>query len=209
MSVTGARLDSPVEARACASLCTVEVVRHGGKRGAYEGYVTWTMMRAMPILSPPRRPHAAPAMAHDAGFTLLEVLVAFVIAALALGVLFEGAVEGIRSTRIADRTQEALSRAQSHLATIGHGTPLHPLTQEGEDGHGYHWRLRIAPLQSTLIGGSGNHGGAQTLSSQAPKAVLYSVQLTESWSDEASAGDHTRAVTLRTERLGQQAATGP
>ena len=166
-------------------------------------------MPAMPTLFLHRTPHAARPAARDAGFTLLEVLVAFVIAALALGVLFEGAVEGIRSTRIADRTQEALSRAQSHLATIGHGTPLRAQTQEGEDGHGYHWRLHIAPLQSTTIGSSSNHGGVQTLSSQSPLAVLYSVQLTESWSDEASAGDHTRAVTLSTERLGQQPGAGP
>lgn len=155
----------------------------------------------------------------DAGFTLLEVLVAFVIAALALGVLFEGAVEGIRSTRIADRTQEAMSRAQSHLATVGHGVALAPSSQEGEDGSGFHWSLRIVLLQSAAIGssgGSGNgpgggfgNGGAGSAGKQAPRATLYAVQVTESWSDEAAAGDHTRSVTLRTERLGQQQAAGP
>lgn len=150
----------------------------------------------------------------DSGFTLLEVLVAFVIAALALGVLFEGAVEGIRSTRIADRTQEAMSRAQSHLATIGHGVALGPLTQEGEDGSGFHWSLRIVLLQSATIGSSdgsnggfGNGGGDSA--GKQPRAALYAVQVTESWPDEAAAGDHTRSVTLRTERLGQLQGGGP
>lgn len=153
------------------------------------------MMRGMAIHSP--RPDAGPA---DAGFTLLEVLVAFVIAALALGVLFEGAVEGIRSTRIADRTQEALSRAQSHLATVGHGVPLAPATQEGNDGSLYHWSLRIVPLQSAIGGG----GGAQ-----AARLVLYAVQVTETWPDHGANGDATRSVVLRTERLGTQPGSGP
>lgn len=139
----------------------------------------------------------------EAGFTLLEVLVAFVIAALALGVLFEGAVGAIRSTRVADRTEQALSRAQSHLATIGHGVPLAALTQEGEDGGGYHWRMRIVPLQSAPIG--------RTDDPQAARAVLYAVQVTVSWPDEGNDrdADHTRSVTLRTERLGQQRGGGP
>ena len=148
----------------------------------------------MPAMVIPSRPS-------DAGFTLLEVLVAFVIAALALGVLFEGAVEGIRSTRIADRTQEALSRARSHLATVGHGVVLAPTTQEGEDGSLYHWSLRIVPLQSATGAGG---GGAQ-----APRFVLYGVQVTESWPDAAAGGDHTRAVVLRTERVGTQPGSGP
>ncbi len=146
------------------------------------------MMAAMPRSLP----------ADDAGFTLLEVLVAFVIAALALGVLFEGAVEGLRSTRVSDRTEEALTRARSHLATVGHGVALRPTTQEGEDGTSFHWSLRIVPEQSAA--GSGGP--------QAPRLVLYAVQVTEAWPD-AGSGDGTRAVVLRTERLGTQPASGP
>lgn len=134
----------------------------------------------------------------DAGFTLLEVLVAFVIAALALGVLFEGAVGGIRATQVADRTAEALTRARSHLATVGNGVVLRPTTQEGDDGSLYHWTLRIAPLQS-VASGTGR---------QASRLVLYGVQVTESWPDSSSGGDHTRVVILRTRRLGSQAGAG-
>ena len=152
------------------------------------------MMRRMPSRPPPA----------DAGFTLLEVLVAFVIAALALGVLFEGAVEGIRSTRIGDQAEEALSRARSHLATVGHGVTLAPTTQEGNDGSSYHWSLRILPLQSAAIATLGAGEGA----AQGPRVVLYSVQVTERWSEDAD-GAGGRAVVLRTERVGMQRGSGP
>ena len=134
----------------------------------------------------PLPPHAA--AARDGGFTLLEVLVAFAIAALALGVLFEGAVGGIRSTRVADRTVEALSRAQSHLAAVGQGIPLGPGTQGGDDGGGYRWSVRIRTARSASTG--------------TMRVVLYAVQVTESW-DNGSGGDGSgRSVVLRTERLG-------
>ena len=137
---------------------------------------------------PPRPPSTA-AAARDAGFTLLEVLVAFAIAALALGVLFEGAVGGIRSTRVADRTAEALSRAQSHLAAVGEGIPLGPGTQGGDDGGGYRWSVRIRTARAASTGTT--------------RVVLYAVQVTESWG-EGSGGDDGggRSVVLRTERLG-------
>ena len=134
--------------------------------------------------------------APENGFTLLEVLVAFVIAALALGVLFGGGVDGLRATGVADRTEQALSRARSHLATVGRGVALRSTTQEGEDGSGFHWSLRIAPTQSAP---SGTKQGS-------PRLVLYSVRVTESWSDNNSGGDRTRAVVLRTQRLGSEPA---
>ena len=70
------------------------------------------------------------------GFTLLEVLVALVIAGLALGALFSGAVTGLRSARLSLDYAEAVSRAKSHLAVAGIGAPLVAGTQHGDDGAG-------------------------------------------------------------------------
>ncbi len=82
----------------------------------------------------------------DRGFTLLEVLVAFIIAALALGVLFNGATASLTEAGVVGRYEEALSRAQSHLAAASHGTPTSLVSGEGEEGHGFHWAVRIAPI---------------------------------------------------------------
>lgn len=132
----------------------------------------------------------------DAGFTLLEVMVAFVIAALALGVLFDTGTGGWRNAWIADHASEALSRAQSHLAVVGHGQGVVPTVQEGDDGHGFRWHLRIAPVQS------------------AGRLTLYSVEVRETWSrDETRTTqgdeDNPRMVVLRTMRIGGTAGGGP
>lgn len=136
----------------------------------------------------------SPDRAPDSGFTLLEVLVAFAIAALALGVLFQGAIEGLAAVHLADRSAEALTRARSHLATVGHGIPLRTQTQEGDDGSGFSWRLSVRPLDSAALsqGGDPQHPARET---------LFEVRVTESWAGPEGA----RGVTLAT----RSAATTP
>ena len=71
------------------------------------------------------------------GFTLLEVMVAFAIAALALAALTQAALGGLHATQAAAHTQEALSLAQSRLAAVA----LNP--RAGEQS-GDRWR-RASP----------------------------------------------------------------
>ena len=126
----------------------------------------------------------------QSGFTLLEVLVAFVIAALALGVLFQGAIEGLAAVHLADRTGEALDRARSHMAAVGHGIPLRTQTQTGEDGSGFGWSLSIRPLESASVpqaGGDAQHPTRET---------LFEVRVTESWDGP----EGRRGTTLVTRR---------
>lgn len=112
----------------------------------------------------------------EAGFTLLEVMVAFIIAALACIVLYKAGFSGVAEDVTAARYQEAVVRAQSHLAALGTLTELQPEELSGNDGGGFHWRIHIA---------AGPSAGTLT---------LYNVQVTE--------GFGTRAVTLTTKRLG-------
>ncbi len=125
------------------------------------------------------------------GFTLLEVLVAFIIAALALGVLFRGAIEGLASVHLADRTSEAMTLAQSHLAAVGHGIAVSPQTQEGKDGGGFSWSLSMRPLQSAPLiqnGGDPLHPARET---------LFEVRVSESW----DTGRGKRGATLIARRV--------
>ena len=115
-------------------------------------------------------------MRDERGFTLLEVLVAFIIAALALGALYQGTLGGLLAARVAGQTQEALSRARSRLAEIGHGAPLRAGEQQGDDGGGYRWRLRIAPIATAPLA----RGDAATVA-RGPRAALYAVTVWIGW----------------------------
>lgn len=114
-------------------------------------------------------------MRPDSGFTLLEVMVAFVIAALASLVLYQVAFNAAAQSLTAARYQEALARAQSRLAALGPLTPLQPGRSGGDDGGGFSWEMSITPEQSN------------------GQITLYAVRLTERFG--------ARAVTLATQRV--------
>ena len=116
-------------------------------------------------------------MAPDRGFTLLEVLIAFLIAALALAVLFEGGLSGLRAATVSDRTMEAVSRAQSHLQAAAVGDALTPGDRQGDEGHGYHWRVRIFPIATGL---------AQQTAHPGPVLTLYLIRAALSWSEDGT-----------------------
>ena len=115
----------------------------------------------------------------EGGFTLLEVLVAFVILALASVLLYRGALGGAAASATAARYQEAVVRAQSRLASLGTLTALQSKSLSGDDGGGFHWQVTIA-----------RQGSAGSLG-------LYAVRVVERFGD--------RSVVLVTERLGPPA----
>ena len=118
----------------------------------------------------------------EGGFTLLEVLVAFAIAAPA-----------------AAAYQEAISRAQSRLDALG-DDGLAAGERTGDDGGGFRWRTRIASLASTTPSRPTPRG-----SPYAAGAALYAVTVEVSWSSPGGA----RAFTLDTRRVGPAAVVGP
>ena len=126
----------------------------------------------------------------NGGFTLLEVVVALAIAGMALVGLFRAGSAGLFAVDTAARAEEAVQRAQSHLAAVGRDTGLVEGEFTGDDGDGYRWTLRVSPLTSRQ--------------SLAPDGVssatvtLFNVEVAISWPGHES----DRSVALRTLRLG-------
>ncbi len=126
----------------------------------------------------------------DQGFTLFEVLVAFLIAAMAIATIVHVASSAAAAARIAGRYDEAVSRAQSHLV-LASALPLVESDRQDDEADGFHWHVAI---KTAAIAHPAIRPGANAASSM----TLYSITVTISWREDG--GD--RAVQLSSAHLG-------
>ena len=129
------------------------------------------------------------------GFTLLEVMIALIIAGLAAVALFEAAGSGVHAAQTASMYEQAIVRAKSRLAAATHGSRLAPVDQRGDDGGGFRWRVLVAPVARVLLHSVGLAGSRAAKSSP---VVLYGVTVWIGWND----GGNERQVRLDTEQVG-------
>lgn len=80
------------------------------------------------------------------GFSLLEVLVAFSILALSLGVLMQIFSGGLRNVDQSTHHAQAVAIAKSLLARVGTETPVVAGEQRGEFNE-YSWQLSLQALE--------------------------------------------------------------
>jgi general secretion pathway protein I len=130
----------------------------------------------------------SPAARADPGFTLIEVLVAFAIMAIALGTLFAVFGSGLRRGGQIEAERNALAVAQSVLADIGGEIPLADGKAEGEAPGGMRWRVDIQPYAV--------EAGQTQQSAPALPVRAHEVAVAVSWGGGAG-----QVVTLRTLRL--------
>lgn len=127
-------------------------------------------------------------MKRQRGFTLLEVIVAFALLALALTLLLGSLSGAARQVRAAEDASRATLHAQSLFARIGVGQALQPGLQEGQFEQGrYRWRLSIAPYLDPL------KAQATMIDPGAPQ--LLQLDLAVQWGD--APGQRLRWQTLR------------
>jgi general secretion pathway protein I len=126
------------------------------------------------------------------GFSLLEVLIALIIAGIALATVFQSAGETMRATATSARYQQAVSRALSHLDGVG--ANLVPGEQGGDDGGGFHWRVLVRAVAST---GKQDAVGKPVANTDMLVVTLYAVSVSITWQD----GRNERVVRLDSQRL--------
>lgn len=138
------------------------------------------------------------------GFTLLEVLIAFIIAAIALSVLFSGSLQGLLSVQAATAYEQAVSRARSHLAA--EAVTLVPGEREGDDGGGFRWHVRVRPAETFRRKPEmGRAIPAAGVTAEPIGVTLYAVEVAITWIDAR----RSREVRLVSERLGPMSAGLP
>jgi general secretion pathway protein I len=121
------------------------------------------------------------------GFSLLEVLVAFVILALSLGVIMRLFSTNLRNIGASERSSQALLVAESVLAKLGVETPLVEGEQTGEEMRGYRWRARVTRFVEPNA----------VLINEASPVRLYQVDLAISKADASSEPPALTLTTLR------------
>jgi general secretion pathway protein I len=120
------------------------------------------------------------------GFTLLEIVIAFAIAALALLALYQGVAKALAGTSNAAGTVEALRDAQSLLAAVGTAIPADLGERNGEAPDGFGWRIRVTAA------------GSRPLAENAKGNLdLRAVEVTVTW----RVGGRVSAVSLSGYRL--------
>ncbi|OIQ74948.1 hypothetical protein GALL_433890 [mine drainage metagenome] len=117
----------------------------------------------------------------DSGFSLLEVLVAFAILALTMGVLMNIFSGGLRNLGQGENYTVAMLDAQSKLAELGVSIPLQIGKQGGRIDSTYRWEATITPLRT-----------APDLA-----VALYGIHVDVSW----GGGTAERRVSLDTLRI--------
>lgn len=93
------------------------------------------------------------------GFTLLEVLVAFALLAMALTLLLGTLSGAARQVGQADVRSRAVLHAQSLLAAAGVEAPLQEGRQQGQWEQGrYRWTLQVRPFVEPRMSGNTSAG---------------------------------------------------
>jgi general secretion pathway protein I len=81
------------------------------------------------------------------GFSLLEVLVAFAILALSLGVLMQIFQRALTTTAVSSEYSRIVALAEAKLAAVGADFPLEEGVYSGDPEDGMDWILSIQPYE--------------------------------------------------------------
>ena len=127
-----------------------------------------------------------PAKNRSRGFTLIEVLVALAVLALALGVLFQIFSTGLNNSRVAEAYAKATLLAQSKLASLGIEESLGEGENTGRFDGQFGWRVDVH-----------SHEREERPVGQVTPLEPYEVVVTVYWGET----DEERSVSLTTLRL--------
>ncbi|MEY3879530.1 MAG: hypothetical protein RIQ94_325 [Pseudomonadota bacterium] len=121
------------------------------------------------------------------GFSLLEILIAFSILALSLGILLKIFSAGVNNAMIAENYTVAVQLSESLMAKVGVETPLQTGLSTGLENNHYHWRVEVSPFTLNT-----DHTDIKTVT-----AELFKVKVTVSWDDGHTNDRQLELITLK------------
>lgn len=121
------------------------------------------------------------------GFSLLEILIAFTILAISLGILLKIFSAGVNTAAVAEDYTVAVQLGESLMVRAGVETPLQPGEVSGRDNDKYAWRVMVSPYRFGLDG----------IDVTALKTELFKVDVTVNWDDEGGNGRELEITSLK------------
>lgn len=108
------------------------------------------------------------------GFSLLEVLVAFVVMGLVVGVILQLFGSSMRGVALSDEYSFAVQVAESRLAAVGNEIEVEDGSVSGEEkGSGYRWEVQMEPLDAANL--------SEKLEKVQLPLQLYRVEVAVTW----------------------------
>ena len=121
------------------------------------------------------------------GFSLLEILIAFSILALSLGILLKIFSAGVNTAVVAEDYTAAVQIAESLMAKTGVETPLQAGQDSGLENEKYHWLVEVSPFVF-------NPGNIDTTTLS---AVFFKVNVIVNWGDDNANNRQVKLTTLK------------
>ena len=117
----------------------------------------------------------------------MEILIAFSILALSLGILLKIFSGGVNTAMVAEDYTVATQIAESLIAKTGSEIPIEEHQSNGDENRKYHWELTITPY--TI---SGDNFDPKTAA-----AELFKVKATVAWGEGDSDDRQIQLSTLK------------
>ena len=121
------------------------------------------------------------------GFSLLEILIAFSILALSLGILLKIFSAGVNTALVAEDYTAAVQIAESLMAKTGVETPLRPSQSSGLENEKYHWLVEVSPFEFN----------PENVDPTAITAMLFKVKVVVNWGDDNADDRQVELSTLK------------
>lgn len=134
------------------------------------------------------------------GFSLLEILVAFSIMAVALTILLRIFGSGVNAAVVSEEYSIAVQIAESLMARVGVETPLEAGEMSGVEADLYEWQVRISPV-ITPQAPFQKFKSQQEDTENTPSIQLFNVRVQVVWGDEEI---KQRSLVLNSLKLAQQ-----
>lgn len=134
------------------------------------------------------------------GFSLLEILVAFAIMAIALTVVLRIFGSGVNAAVVSEEYTLAVQIAESLMARTGVEIPLQGGEISGKEADKYQWLVRISPVMSSAPAAS-RFPSETGLEQAGPPFQLMAVKVLVAWGEE---GGKRRSLELNSMKLLQE-----